>query len=418
MSTTLTVTPIEVRRLALEVQHLGAERPPATADGILGLVRELGALQLDAANAVAPAQRLILFSRIGAFDARLLERLVTEDRALFEYFAHAASIVPTSDFALHRVLMRTWGAGGSAWDRRVQVWLEANAPLRESLLGRLVADGPLRTGDFDLVPGPPWQTTAWPIARNVERMLEFLWIAGVVVPVGRWRTQRVWELMDRWLPDEVAKAQPPSGELTRGAVERSLRTLGVANERQIDANFTRYRYPDLAGHLCALEADGCIVRVRVESAGEDAPWPGAWWLHVDDRPLLDRIRAAGDEWTGRTTLLAGLDNLVADRQRAERLFGLRFKQLPFVPKRKRGEATSVLLILDGDRFLGRVDARYDRAARTLVIATLKLEPNVPRTPAVAARVRVAFDELGRFLGAAAVRVDAAVPDRWRRTMAG
>jgi len=417
MTLPLTVTPTEVRRLALEVHRLGAERAPATAEGILRVVRELGALQLDASNAVAPGERLVLFSRIGAYDGRLLDRLLWQDRALFEYFAHAASIVPASDFPLHRVLMRSWATGGSAWDRRVQSWMEANQPLRTSILTRLAAEGPRRTGDFEFVAGPPWQTTAWPIARNVDRMLEFLWIQGAIVPAGRWRTQRVWDLIERWLPDEVAARQPPDDQLTRDAVERSLRSLGVATARHIDANFIRYRYPGLADVLRSLETDGRIVRARVTTALVEPAWPGTWWLHADDLPLLRRIREAGHEWTGRTALITALDNLIADRQRAERVFGLRFRQTPFVPKRMRAEATSVLPIVDGDRFLGRVDARYDRSEGALVIASLRLEPNAPRTAAVAARVRAAFEELGSFLGAERIRVDAAFPDRWRRTMA-
>ncbi len=416
MSLPLSVTPTEVRRLAVEVQRLGRESPPATAEGILGLVRQLGALQLDADAAVAPNQQLVLFSRLGGYGPRVLDRLLWHDRSLFEYFAHAASIVPTADFALHRLLMGSWAHGDSAWDRRVRTWLEANAPLRDSILERLAAEGPLRTGDFELVPGPPWQSTAWPIARNVERMLEFLWIQGVIVPAGRRRGQRVWELMQRWLPDEVSGRQPPAPALLRAAVERSLRSLGVATMRQIEANFIRYRYPGLADILQGLEAGGRIVRVRVAATAAEAGWPGSWWVHADDVPQLRRISGAADEWTGRTTLISALDNLIADRQRAERIFGLRFRQTPFVPSRLRAEATSVLPILDADRFLGRLDARYDRGDRALVIAGLRLEPNAPRSAAAAARVRAAVDDLASFVGAQRVRLDAAVPVRWRRTM--
>ena len=165
--------------------------------------------------------------------------------------------------------------------------------LRDSVLARIAADGPLRTGDFAFVAGPPWQSTAWPIVRNVERMLEFLWIEGVVVPVGRWRTQRVWELMERWLPAEVGAPQPPARVLTRAAIERSLRSLGVATARHIDANFTRYRYPGLPDHLRALEGDGRVARITVRSTDDEPGWPGTWWIHVDDLPLLERIRGRG-----------------------------------------------------------------------------------------------------------------------------
>lgn len=413
-SSTITVTPTEVRRLALEVQLLGAERSAATADAILELVRDLGSLQLDAAHPVAPSHRLVLFSRLGPFDPRIVDRLLWQDRSLFEYFAHAASIVPVSDFAIHRLLMEGWANGAAAWDRRVQAWVEANQPLRASILARLRVEGPLRTGDFELLPGPPWQSTAWPIARNVDRMLEFLWIQGRVVPAGHWRNQRVWELMERWLPAELERPAPPTEQTIRTAVERSLRSLGVATARHIDANFTRYRYPRLPQVLLALEAGGRIRRITVKSAIEPG-WPGDWWIHADDLPGLDGVRAAGEAWTGRTALLSSLDNLIADRQRALRVFGLRFGHTPFGPRKLRGEATAVLPILHGDRFVGRVEARLDRAGGALVIAALRLEPNVPRTAALARVVLAAFEDLAPFLRAD-LRIEAAVPDRWRPTM--
>ena len=45
---------------------------------------------------------LVVWSRLGAFDQAELERLVYEDRELFEYWAHEASLVLTEDLPLHR----------------------------------------------------------------------------------------------------------------------------------------------------------------------------------------------------------------------------------------------------------------------------------------------------------------------------
>lgn len=416
----LTITPTEARRLAIEVQHLGAGRVSATAAGLLTLARDLGALQLDSADPVAPSHLLIAFSRLGMYDRRLFDRLLYQDRTLFEYFAHATSVVPTADFPIHRTLMRTWATGDSAWDRRVRIWLEANEPLRQAILARLAAEGPLRTGQFEFVPGPRWQTTAWPITRNVERMLEFLWIMGRILPTGRWRTQRIWQLTERWLPDAVAGPQPPAAETMRAAVERSLRALGIATARQVDAHFTRFRYQDVPAVLCALAADDRAQRALVASPEGGRPvWPGGWWIHVDRLPLLERIRDAGDGWVGRTTLLSPLDNLIADRPRTDLLFGFAFRQQPALPRARRAEAMSVMPLLHGDRLIGRVAARFDRVPdRTLTIRAVRPQPNVPRTAAMARVWRIAMDELALFLGAERVVVQGPLPDRWRRTMAG
>src|SRR5262249_59590765 len=106
-----------VRRLTLTKQRVAGSRPPATRDGLMDVVRELRALQLDPTSAVARSHLLVLWSRIGPYDPGLLDGLLFGERALFEYWAHAASIVLTEDYPLHRIHMRTWPGDGKWGDR-------------------------------------------------------------------------------------------------------------------------------------------------------------------------------------------------------------------------------------------------------------------------------------------------------------
>ncbi|MFL6217599.1 MAG: hypothetical protein ACJ742_03400, partial [Actinomycetes bacterium] len=84
-------------------------------------------------------------------------------------------------------------------------------------------------------------------------------------------------------------ADPPPAR-TRGrrlAAQRSLRALGVATARDIDRHFTASRYPGLPAVLAGLERSGRVERLRV--AAEGAEWPGPWYVHADDLPLLERL---------------------------------------------------------------------------------------------------------------------------------
>src|SRR5215216_1086823 len=206
-----------------------------------------------------------------------------------------------------------------------------------------------------------------------------------------------------WAPTR----RPPEREVVRQAAQRSLRALGVATARDIDRHFTAGRYPGLASILAGLEREGRVERVRV--ADDGAEWPGPWYVHADDLPLLARLEAG--DWRPRTTLLSPFDNLIIDRERTQRLFGFHFRMEIYVPRAARRYGYYVLPVLHGDRLIGRVDPAMDRRRGRLVVNAVHAEPDAPAAagPAVAA----ALGELAAFLGADGVELRQPPPERWR-----
>src|SRR5262245_40479786 len=111
MSSMRTISPTAARRLAVSRQRLAGPRACPDAEGMMGVVRDLGCLQLDPISAVARSHLLVLWSRLGVYDPAHLDTLMWEQRRLFEYWAHAASIVLTENYALHSDPMRRFAAG-------------------------------------------------------------------------------------------------------------------------------------------------------------------------------------------------------------------------------------------------------------------------------------------------------------------
>ena len=360
-------------------------------------------------NVVARTHQLVLRSRLGNFDPAVLDSLLWGRRELFEFWAHAASIVPTSDYPIHEAtLMR----GYPKRHQKLRDWVAANATLRRQIFVELRKRGPLRARDFSGRAAVPWSSTGWTEGMEVTRMLDYLWMCGSIAVVGREGQSRVWDLSERWLPEQrAARPRLSVREAVSLAAERSLRGLGIATKRHISQHFVRGRYPGLETALRGLVRAGRFVKAEI--IGDDEPWPGRWYLHADDVPLLEALRRG--TWEPRTTLLSPFDNLIADRARTEQLFRFRFRIEIYVPKAKREYGYYVLPILHGDTLIGRVDPAFDRQERRLVVNAVHAEPG--QGPETGPAVLKALEELGTFLGAQSIDLAGPVPSGWRKALA-
>jgi uncharacterized protein len=344
------------------------------------------------------------------YDPAVLEDLRWGRRELFDYWAHAASIVLVDDFPIHSLRMRTYPPGDSSFARKVRSFVETNDELRRYVLSELRNRGPLPMREIEDRSALGWRSSGWTNERNVDRMLSFLWVKGRVMVAGRRGQERLWDLAERFLPEWTPRRRLSERTVVRLSAERSLRALGVARARDIQNHFTRGRYPGLPEILGGLEGRGRIVPVRV--AASDGVWPGRWFVHAEDLPLLEALES-DDGWEPRTTLLSPFDNLISDRDRTELVFGFRFRLEIYVPKGKRQFGFYVMPILHGDRLIGRVDPLFDRKRERLFINAVHAEPAAPTTPRVVKGIGSAIQDLAGFVGAKDIEFVGPVPDGWR-----
>jgi uncharacterized protein YcaQ len=371
----------QARRLAVRSQYLAGASPGAGVDGMRRVLRGLRVLQIDPVNVVARSHLLVLWSRLGGFDRDDLDTLLWRERWLFEYWAHAASIVLAEDYPIHRAMMRAYMVTSGSQQKRD--WLAANDEFRRYVLDRLRDSGPLPGDAIEDRSAVGWVSTGWTNGRNVERMLDILWKQGVVTIAGRDGLRRLWGLADFPAAEDL-----PQAEVVTRAAEHALRALGVARARDVERHFTIGRYPGLD-----LERAGWARPVRVEGGNEQ------WWVHRDVLGLLD------EEWRPRTTLLSPFDNLICDRDRTERLWGFAYRNEMYVPKHKRQYGCYVMPVLAGERLVGRVVPRVDRRRGVLVVEGMFAEAEFTGAGAGAApghQVAAAIESLASFAGSASV----------------
>ena len=361
------------RQIAVTAQLLDAPR----RSSIVETVEALGEVQIDPTSAVARTEHLVLWSRLGGrFRVTELERLLWQERALFEYWAH---ILPTADLAIHRVSMRRYPNGAWSRHRYVREWLRSNDAFRRYVLRELRRRGPLRARDLENRAAEGWRTGGWnDEGQSVPMLLDILWHQGRVMIVGRDGQQRIWDLAERSLPSVRAR---PASVVARELAERDVRAAGIARSDRIGYLFDG---PPPGRHraIQRLLAEGVVAPVEVDGL------KGRWVTHRD---LLDA------SFRGRTTLLSPFDDLISDRERTERLFDFRFRLEIYVPKAKREYGYFVLPILRGERLIGRIDPLFDRRARVLKVQGVYAEPTA--SPSDGPPARRAVGELASWLGA-------------------
>jgi uncharacterized protein YcaQ len=408
------------RRLAIRKQHLdGSPRRRPDAESIMQLMRDMRYLQLDPTSVVAPSHLLVLWSRLGQFRTSDLDRLMWKERKLFEYWAHVASIVLTEDYPLYLARMKKFYGGERTWDVRVREWRKKNAALQKYIIDELCRRGPLLSRDFEDRSTDEWKqsrkkwglrASAWSSESDISRMLQFLFHDGSIMVAGREGRQKVYDLPERVLPRWTPKDHLSDDEIEYEGAQLSLKALGVASAKQITFHFLRWRYPNFRSTLERLASDSKVLPVKLGDIPESK---AQWYIHPDDLQLAEDIEAG--EWEPRTTLLSPFDNLITDRDRTLQLFDFFYRIEIYTPKAKRKHGFFVLLILDGDKLIGRIDPSMDRRKERLVVNAVYAEPGAPRDKATALRVAGAVEDLAGFLGAKSVEYRN-VPEIWKAAL--
>ena len=402
------------RRLTVTKQRLaGRLAPRATKSAILSVVRDLAYVQWDPVSIVAPSHIISLWSRLGAFRLADLDQLLWDEKRLIEHWTPMASLVLTEDYPLYSSLMRrypesltrSWGTQRA----QAKKFLASHGRLRQQILSEL-ARGPLQLSDFHDHARTKRNDGEWTPTSDVSHMLFHLLMSGEVMVVGHRGNQNLWGLTKDFLPAAADTPELPEEEFEYRAAQRALRALGTAIPSEIHYYFPRGRYQNLERALARLEEDAKVHRVVVEELGPREER----YIHDADLPLLEAMD--GTAWRPRTSLLPPFDNLICSTARTKRLFDFEYVREQFLPREKRRFGTYVLPILHGERLIGRIDPRLDKASGTLAIQSVHAEPRAPADRETAAQIGETIARLGEFVGARRIAYSSKVPEPWRSAL--
>lgn len=383
----------QARRIAVAAQGFRTPRPTGRIDvrhfrRVLGHV---GLIQLDSVNVLERSHYLPIFSRLGPYDRAAFDRWTAHSGELFEYWGHEASLIPVGlypTFGFRMDQMKPWGS--------VHRLIMERPGYVEGVLRHVVDRGPTTVSDLE-DPGErggPW----WGYAPG-KHALEWLFARGAVTAYRTRSFGRIYDLPERVLPESVLQ-QPRLGETEayRRLLVEAVRHHGIGTAADL-ADYHRLHTPTARVILAALAAEAVVVPVVVEG------WRGPAYLHPDT--VLPRR-------PGGTGLLSPFDSLIWNRDRAERVFGFRYRIEIYVPKDQRRFGYYVLpFLLDGE-LVARVDLKADRKGRRLLVQSAHIEPGREPTqvaPALAAELHAMASWLDLDEVEAVDRGDLAIPLR-------
>src|SRR5918992_430702 len=352
---------------------------PAKPESVLTVVERMGLLQFDPLE--VPGARnhdLVLHARISGYRREWCERwLYGPDRRLIEIYNKSLNLVPIEELPHYRI---SWQRNAAEYDGGI---LTKQADVAKAILKRLKTDAPLSTAAFsEHGHAVDWW---WAPTRASRAVMEAL------VPA---------ELLQLTEPEEAAMTHRLLSRYR--ATGMTMPTGGTQSEVMYSAGPTA----DRVRRTARLVDDGILLPVEVEGL------KATRYILAEEEPILDATADAASLTPG-VSFLGPLDPLIWDRKGLLRgLFEFDYLWEVYVPEAKRRWGYYVLPMLFGDRFVGRIEPRLDRKAKSLAIIGIWFEPwfEPMETPGFLAAFAEALEAYRSFVGADRVS--------WPRTRAG
>ena len=373
----------------LFLERHGLSRSPALKQSkseLLALIEGLGFVQVDSINTVERAHHMILFSRNQTYRREHLQSLLEQDRTLFENWTHDAAIIPTRFYPYWRHRFQREAARLHA---RWRSWRrDGFEQMFDQVLNRVRDHGPTmarEVGDGERRGGAGWWD--WHPSKTA---LEFLWRTGSLAVDSRTGFQKVYDLAERVIPDDLREGALDESVFVDWKCASALARLGIASPAELAA-FWGVLSPEEVKEWCAPRLKTELVEVTVETAGSAGP------RRLLARPeLLDAVADLPPP-PRRVRVLSPFDPMIRDRKRTALLFGFDYRIEVFVPAAKRRYGYYVFPLLEGDRLIGRLDMKRQGQSGVLSVNGLWLEPGVRLGAGRMDRLEAEIDRVRRFV---------------------
>jgi uncharacterized protein YcaQ len=338
---------------------------------------------------------------LGPYPVEALDALAYRKRALFEYWGHAACLMPVALYPLLRYRMHA--------DETSAYMRSERGSYMTRVYDEITERGPLAAADLSEPGKRAGKWWGWGMGKAA---LEHMFDAGLLAISGRRGFERLYDLSERVIPQPAREAPaPPREEAMKQLIVLGAQACGVGTATDIAGYFMvdgwrdrmprvpHWERPPAKGRsqrskpiikrlIAELVEEGRLLPAEVEG------WTECAYLHPTARiPRSVDARA----------LVTPFDSLVWERRRIERLFSMQYTIEIYTPPEKRVYGYYVFPFLLGDTLVGRCDLKADRQRGVLMVQSAHLEPG-QRASAIAPALADELREMQRWLTLDAIEV--------------
>ena len=403
----------DAKTVALNVQGLVTTPAKSSLKDVQAVLPSLGAVQLDTISTLARSHELVHYSRTHGISRQQVEVALWADSApTFEYWSHAACVLPIDMYPWFAARRRAFAARKSVWH---------NMPSSKTLknIRKRLGDGPATATDMGgAKAGGQW----WSWSETKEG-LEWLLAIGDVVCTKRVGWRRVYSLTEMSIPSEFTSDShwvtrqgvygPSDQECVEQLILDGMRSLGVGTMSDL-ADVHR-----VSGHHATRAQVTKAITNLVESHQLTPVSVEGWSEATYASPEILSTLAKGKLTTGSTTtLLSPFDSLVWHRDRVSRLFDMEYRLEAYTPAAKRVYGYFAMPVLHNGNLIARVDPGRENQGRvkTFVAKTVTFESSTKPKAADISGVAQALVRAGSWIAADDIRIDTVKPESVRTAL--
>ena len=342
------ISPKDARYLALHNQLLLGSKPRNLKKDLLNVIRQLGYIQIDTISIVERAHKHILWTRFPAYKNEMLDELIDKEKKVFEFWDHAAAYMPIEHF-------RYTNKRKQLYAERHKTWASKNKKLLNYIIDRIRNEGPLLSRDFD----EPGKRGAWWDWKPAKDGLEFLFHTGKLVLRSRKNFQKVYDLPERFLPQNLETTVPTDEELSEHLIMKSIKANGFASEKEI-IYLRQHSRQSTKKIIAKLIEEKKIIPIAIQKNENEIYYTTSEILkQLNTKKVNDIIH-----------ILSPFDNLIIQRKRLKSLFDFDFVIEFYLPASKRKFGYYCMPVLINDKFVCKIDAKADRKTGTFKIINI------------------------------------------------
>jgi uncharacterized protein YcaQ len=302
-------------------------------------------VQIDTISVTERSHHHVLFSRNPRYQQDDIFNLM-DQRAIFEYWSHAAALLPMDDYRFSLFKKNEYRNGG-------RHWFDRNPRVERYVMDRIRAEGPLQSKDFET---PKNHNAAWYEWKPAKIALTNLFMDGSLMIANRKNFLKIFDLTERVLPPDLDTRTPSESEYLQYLIQRTIRAHGLVIPEEI-AYLRKGIKPQLKKVLNELLEAGTLIPLMVE---------GNSWTYFTTKTILERLDTLPRS-SRQVHILNPFDNLLIQRKRVKALFGFDYIIECYVPAPKRVFGYYTLAVLYGDRLVMRFDAKAHRKTGVLIV---------------------------------------------------